>query len=543
MMLLAQTFRKLLMPRNHGKLSLLPSDETRDRVVLVLFQVIYRTLARQNGDGSWGMKASCEETAYAILTLADASNLKLCWGEKFDNQMYKAIKLAKVFLAIHQDTWGQGSYTWIEKVSYKSKTLSTVYSTAAYRVATGIVDATQSSTMVEVHVLGNYPQKVSTMTDFFSRIPLFKTEPMWKLEASVIEGLLHLPKLRQIRLDVFPRTDMGDDKYLDYIPFTWTACNSKADFPLNPAVAWDMMVISMLNYQVDEFMETIKDIHSIRMQNLVRAKIDKLFEEYGYEPDAALTPSSSDSEEALNLNKVTRSALEAKTDHESSTEAALQRFVRHVLEHPDIIKAASPHALIHLSDQLRKFLLAHVDHSSDNSVLAQQLPQSSIPAFSSKRSFYDWIHGTSAINTSCPYSFTWLMCRIGQESDAFSNAMTRYLGQDLAQHLAAMCRMYNDIGSLARDIAEGNLNSLHFPEFQSLVVEKRLGGSSQWDFSSAKRKLMELAEFERSRVLMTKANLLPLLSKEEGDIVGVFVDVTDLYGQIYVARDIATRLR
>lgn len=181
-----------------------------------------------------------------------------------------------------------------------------------------------------------------------------------------------------------------------------------------------------------------------------------------------------------------------------------------------------------------------MDQSKDNSILAQLLPQLS---FSSKKSFYDWIHGTSAINTSCPYSFAWIMCCIGQESDPFSNAVTRYLGQDLAQHLAAICRMYNDFGSLTRDIAEGNLNSLNFPEFQSLVVENRLRNPTAWDFSSAKQKLMELAEFERSVVMMTKAKLLSLLSKEAGDIVGVFVDVTDLYGQIYVARDIETRLR
>lgn len=129
-------------------------------------------------------------------------------------------------------------------------------------MATEFSDAMQSSTMVKVHVLGNYLEKVSRMEHFFSHIPIFKAEPIWRIEASVIEGLLHLPKLYGIRLDVFPRTDMGDDKYLDYIPFTWIACNSKADFPLNPSVAWDMMIISMLNYQVDEFMETIEDIHS-----------------------------------------------------------------------------------------------------------------------------------------------------------------------------------------------------------------------------------------------------------------------------------------
>ena len=49
--------------------------------------------------------------------------------------------------------------------------------------------------------------------------------------------------------------------------------------------------------------------------------------------------------------------------------------------------------------------------------------------------------------------------------DCFVGAIQKYLAQVLVRHLAAMCRMYNDYGSIARDRAEQNDNSVNFPEF------------------------------------------------------------------------------
>ncbi|TGO43437.1 hypothetical protein BHYA_0001g00670 [Botrytis hyacinthi] len=108
-----------------------------------------------------------------------------------------------------------------------------------------------------------------------------------------------------------------------------------------------------------------------------------------------------------------------------------------------------------------------------------------------------------------------------------------------------MCRMYNDYGSLARDKAEKNLNSVNFPEF-----EKCAGSSMSFDatenqttaeLQERKSALMEMAEYERECLLIVKARLRPLVDEKVRGVLDVFVNVTDLYGQIYVARDIATR--
>jgi len=48
---------------------------------------------------------------------------------------------------------------------------------------------------------------------------------------------------------------MGNDKYFEYIPFTWIASASLEKVPISPKTLHQMMVLSFLNYQADEFME------------------------------------------------------------------------------------------------------------------------------------------------------------------------------------------------------------------------------------------------------------------------------------------------
>ena len=79
----------------------------------------------------------------------------------------------------------------------------------------------------------------------------------WKLSSSLVESEKFLPLLKGRKSDIFSRGNMTEDKYLDYIPFTWVGCNNLSEMQLNNSVLWDMMLISMLNYQADEFMESV----------------------------------------------------------------------------------------------------------------------------------------------------------------------------------------------------------------------------------------------------------------------------------------------
>lgn len=126
----------------------------------------------------------------------------------------------------------------------------------------------------------------------------------------------------------------------------------------------------------------------------------------------------------------------------------------------------------------------------------------------------------------------------------------RYLARELCLHLATLCRQYNDYGSAVRDDAEGNLNSLHFPEFaiggdgQSLEVEQAVqNGGREAALEEAKGVLMRVAELERAMMQVCWEALSASLDAGIRGKMKAFIDVTDLFGQIYVARDIASRMQ
>jgi hypothetical protein len=129
--------------------------------------------------------------------------------------------------------------------------------------------------------------------------------------------------------------------------------------------------------------------------------------------------------------------------------------------------------------------------------------------------------------------------------------------------------MYNDYGSLARDREEGNLNCADFllkdldSADQTKTGLKRARASSRQEQGEAKRqktaagygermvesedavakeKLMGLAQFERQCMQLALARLKN--TGFEGKMLEallLFIDVTDLFGQIFVLKDIGTR--
>ena len=577
MMLLAQTLRRLMVLWDLGDLPGLPQDLIRDQIPLVLLQILHRTLHLQNPDGSWGKEASLEGSAYAVLTLVDASLFP--WTEPLDAQAALAIGKGREFLSQSRDRWSEANYIWIEKVSYSSSVLSKTYCIAAIKAATLYPTPYQWTTSAH-DLVDISSEKILKFSQFFSQIPLFADEPEWKLKASLIEGYLFLPRLRRVRLDVFPRKDMTEDKYLEYIPFTWTSCNNRGAF-LEADLLWDMMVISMLNFQVDEFMEAVVGTHFAHDQVLIQQLVEWLCVMSAEPASSPSVPSGGATSNFMGESTMNKGTLTPPlTGYGSPTtlttvESALRRFTAHVLRHPRIA-AASQFSRSNLAAHLQSFLLAHLKHCSDNTIFAaqaQNLSPTATPTFAADTTYWEWARTTGATNTSCPYSWAWLTCRLAggrgcyspngtapEDDEPFPSAAAKFLAQDMAARLASMCRMYNDYGSQARDRTELNLNSVNFPEFERCGGGQggRGGGGGgeparkrrrteppdhASDLRARKAALLELAEFERAGVEAARARLLPMVSKRVRAVVGVFVDVTDLYGQIYVARDIGSRTR
>ncbi|WPH04793.1 Hypothetical protein R9X50_00768900 [Acrodontium crateriforme] len=564
-MLMADAFSAVIKLWDAGELPLLPEQLVRDGLVISLFQALVRTLQTQNEDGSWGTRGSKEETSYAVLTIAKASVLPVAEG--LLPVITKALEAGKNFIATSQET--APAYLWIEKVSYGSEALSESYTLAALK--SNIPE--KSSLSTKTRDLVSIPEKnVKQFTKFYSMIPLFSKSPAWRLQAALIEGYLFLPSLKEMRLDIFPRSGMEDDRYFEYIPFTWTSNNNLENSFISSKALNDMMVVSFLNYQADEFMEAVVGRYFGDRSKDVLNVIDHIFaslDQQKQDSDVEFSDAAEDDHAPAGPTDPLTPPSDVSSDQEDSADNmvakskpslgdvrnVLQRFITHVMNH-SAVTSASPLLQASVRNELRIFLLAHMDQASDNDRFATQSNIATIgAAFETPRSsFYRWVQSTSSDHTSCPYSFMLYQCILTEElsnkGEIFPSVEEKYIAEAMCRHLAVLCRMYNDYGSIHRDKDEKNLNSINFPDFHSSTPSSSPSSppsSSTTNENLLKARLWTLAEYERENVERAFEKLRVLAGNDkEGERtlqkMRVFVNVTDLYGQIYVARDIASRM-
>ena len=574
MMLLTQALMNLLRLWDKEALSTLSERLVHDRIPVVLLEILVRTLESQNSNGSWGTKDSCEVTAYAVLTVASVSSFPAL--SSLGPQITSAITAGRKFLSLSTEKWNQPDHLWIEKVNYGSAVLSQTYCLAAMNISTSPYTWGQN-----VSGLAPIPMKaVAKFSQFFSRLPLFSNGPEWKLRSSLIEGYMFLPQLKRVRLDIFPRTEMAEDKYLEYIPFTWTASNIMGGHQMRADLLWEMMIISMLNYQADEYMEAVVGHHFEHDLEPIKQMIRALCKDPKDEPIPFPStnkkrphPDDDDasSEPATNPNNnhiMTTTPPDTDTEGPNISEIrkVLGRFTTYVLTHPATL-SASLHDQRLLRHELSTFLLAHLTHVEDNTRFGRQNPSSvthTTPFLSpSSSTYYDWVRTTSADHTSCPYSFVLYGCLVaanGKGRDAWRGVREKYVARDLCRHLAAMCRMYNDFGSVGRDREEENLNSVNFLEFHpeglvgggGVVGECKgvrdddganHGVDGEMEEERIKKDLFFVAEYEREGLKLAVGKVEGMVAEATRRAWRLFVDVTDLYGQVYVARDIASRMK
>jgi len=143
------------------------------------------------------------------------------------------------------------------------------------------------------------------------------------------------------------------------------------------------------------------------------------------------------------------------------------------------------------------------------------------------RTFHSWVRGTGGFHTSCLISTEGKFC--------FQDPMQRYLANDVKSHLASMCRIVGDCGSVLRDRDEENLNSADFSEFTKPSDGEDAKAS---DAQNKIRSLMDITDYERACVVATFAKPREKLPKGIRSKLELFVDVAMLYGEIYVERDI-----
>ncbi|KAH8836246.1 hypothetical protein RJ55_10009 [Drechmeria coniospora] len=532
MMLLVNAMSRVVRLWDDGALNDLPPELLTNRLPLVTLQILVRTLSIQSPNGSW--KGSVEITAYALLTLK--ALIGLPWVSMLGGfKVNESIDLGTVFLLANQERWRRPEMIWIEKVTYGSSILCEAYCTAALKAkppSTNCGD--KASALCKIPA-----EKLDRFAHFFSSLPVFSREPSWRLRASLAEGFMLGSALRRamLELDVFP---LPQGRYLEYIPCTWTMCNNAGGFGLSTQTMVDMMVISTLNFQIDKWLEEATADDRLEGDfSALRTVIKHVFDEVENRPndDSSLDGHQRKRRQCSNGN--CQPVMNRKTALLCETQDTLSHFVQCVLSMtPATLPVSLRRRVLH---ELSTFVFAHVAHGEDNARLSKTSePPRKWPVVTNARgTYFDWVRTTSADDTSCPYSFEFFRCLVSSSicagTDCFPGMRAQYLGQAASRHLATMCRQYNDYGSMARDLEEHNLNSVNFAEFYDDEEEGSEGDESA---EKAGRRLLELADYERECLSLTLKRLRPEITPSAWKAWNVFVDVTDLYGQIYVVRDI-----
>lgn len=161
----------------------------------------------------------------------------------------------------------------------------------------------------------------------FHQTPLFRSSPGWQLRASFIEGLLFLTIIHKHRLDVFPPKNMDpDDIYIGLIPFTWTAPSNKNMIFASPESLYSMMMVSVFDYQADEFIEAVAGLEfATDLPGLVDV-IQEILALYKTEPASPTTS-------LLGQNGNSPASLRCSdTQGVEKVKSCLRRFVSYFLE-------------------------------------------------------------------------------------------------------------------------------------------------------------------------------------------------------------------
>ena len=580
-MLLAEALSQFLLVWDKGLLKTASEVLIRDRIPVILIQILNWTLLSQTTDGTWHLEGYSEghpeNTAYGVLTLKALQSLPL--HPSFRDAVVSGIRSGQHHLDQTQDEWTKPTYVWVGKVTYGSARLSECYCLAAMKVS-----GTSYTWSDRVKSLVDIPEKqLSRLLQLFEALPEFQDEPRWKLVASALEGYAFLPQLKSAGSQILSELKGAKNEYLAYIPFTWVVINNHLRLFLSANLLWDMMVLLVCSFRVDEYMESAVSKLSDTDLEPVKAMIYDFCSAQQVGPKAVFDtkhpcitdevrvngPDIEDSD--TRVETTNGSTAGAHVEHSvstlSSVRAVLCHYTQAMLTYPRILTAStSDHS--NFRKALCTFLLSHIAQAADNSSLATQCSRNSsmTPVMADPRqSFYDWVHTTGAETISCPFSFAFLTCLLGAAPastnqkleepahDYFGSARQKYLAQELSMHIAVMSRLYNDFGSLKRDRLEANVNSVNFPEFhnaaihatdptEDLAVEQEI---------RLKAELLELAKHERHSVDIAGERFMNdlesnnekvdgmLKKKEKADAVRLFVGVTKLYADLYVARDLS----
>ncbi|SMR42083.1 unnamed protein product [Zymoseptoria tritici ST99CH_3D1] len=531
-MLLVKAFTLLLRDVDTGLASDLLGSQLSMRIAIAVFQACSRTLMDQHADGSWG--DSPEQTAYAVLTLADAR--QLCLFADFVPALQHATDSGIAYL---DACTGEGNgRCWTSKTRYFLRFVREAYVLAARRMT---VAPKAAGDVGRSLALDESIRKTKPFLALLKLTETCATMPDLVIKLSLTEAALFLPLLRTRRSEVFPRDELkvSQDAYFDLLPFLWVGCSNRSKNYVPTNFVFDMLFMTLINIQVDEFIEGIATQAFEHDPPALRRLIDLATDEAWNLANAGVDKRSWDvatgTGEAIS-NEADLHLLRPDVYH------PLVRFAKYILNHAPIL-VASAQDRRRLKHEFRQFLHTQTTQMSDNAKFRSQ-PEGSRRVFGTDLSYFDWVRTIASDHVSTPLNFAWVRCWtsgvLSKGLESFSGPSEQYLAAAVSRHLATTNRMYNDFSSISRDTAECNLNSVHFPEFNK---------AESTDVASQKVALRALADYEHGCVERTleclsgevrKANPYQPEGWTERMKLGpirLLCDVSHLWDQLYLIRD------
>ena len=410
-MLMAKAFMRLIRLWEQGFVPVPDDPSIRDKVIISLFQALTRTLQSQNADGSWGSGQRCETTAYAVIALTKLASLSSAPRVKMQSTL--AIKNGRDYLSKNYLPFSEPELIWTGKTTSGSSTLHQAHVLAALQAPT---PKQQSGPTIESHF--EIPlAKVTIQTKYHGRQAWFASTPEWLIQASLVEGHLFLPQIRDVRYAVFPSENLADDQHFGDIPFMWISANIVEKRLIGAEFLYQMMILSVLNRQFEEYMVNvvgeifagcmfeIEDVIQSIFQELEMYSKDKCFcEDHG--------------------NHTSRSSTATTI---SDVRSVLYRFISHILNHPYVLMA-STNDQAQLICELQSFLLSRVSQFS-NRGYAEGVQPAKAPTD----------------QTAHPYTFAFLTCIVGNQGlsggvglrkDFLETPEQQFLAADLIRHMS-----------------------------------------------------------------------------------------------------------
>ena len=410
-MLMAKTFMRLIQLWEQGFVPVPDDPSVRDRVIIALFQAFRRTLQSQNSDGSWGFGQRCETTAYAVIALTKLASLSSAPRVKMQSTL--AIKNGRDYLSKNYLPFSEPELVWMGKTIYGSRTLHQAYILAALQAP---IPKQQSGPTIESHFEISLA-KVTIQTKYYARQSWFANKPEWLIQASLIEGYLFLPQIRDVRYAVFPSDSFADDQHFNYIPFMWISANSIEKKLIGAEFLYQMMILSVLNRQFEEYMVNVVAETFAGCMFEIEDIIQSIFQELEmYSKDQCYC-----GDHSIDASRTSTATTI------SDVRSVLYRFISHVLNHPYVLMA-SIYDQAQLIYELQSFLLSRVSQLS-NRVQAE-----------GERS-------DKEDQTAHPYTFAFLKCIVGNQGlrsgvglrkDFLETTEQQYLAADLIRHVSIL---------------------------------------------------------------------------------------------------------